>query len=124
MKNYKAMAGVALVFILGAVCGGAATHIVHSSRMEAYMSGGRAAREEALVKQLAKQLDLDNRQLEQIRPVLQETFAGIRKIRQQTRPQVEVLLDESQQRISAFLNPAQRVKFEKIIAERKARSKS
>jgi hypothetical protein len=124
MKNYKAMAGVALVFILGAVCGGAATHIVHSSRMEAYMSGDRAAREEALVKRLAKQLDLDSRQLDQIRPVLQETFAGIRTIRQQTRPQVEILLEESQRRISTFLNSDQRVKFEKIITERKARSKS
>jgi hypothetical protein len=124
MKNYKAIAGVALVFVLGGICGGMATHMVYRSRMEAFMSGGAAAREEQLLKRLTRQLDLDSRQLEQIKPVVQETFAGIRTIRQQSRPQVEVLLEDSQRRISTFLNPEQRVKFEKIIAERKARRQS
>ena len=124
MKNYKAMAGVVLVFVLGSICGAVVTHMIHRSRMDAFVSGGSTAREELLVKRLAKQLDLDGRQLEQIRPVLQETFAGIRRIRQQSRPQVDSLLEESQRRISAFLSPDQRVKFEKIIAERKARRQS
>ena len=120
MKNYKAIAGVVLVFALGAVCGAVVTHMVHHSRMEAFVGGGPEAREELLVKRLTHQLDLDSHQLELIKPIVHETHASIRQIRQQSRPQIEGLLDESQRRISAILRPEQREKFEKIIADRKA----
>jgi Spy/CpxP family protein refolding chaperone len=119
MKNWKAIAGVMLVFTLGAVCGGLVTHLVHRSRMERFVGGGPVAREELLVKRLTRQLDLDPRQLEQIKPIVHETQESISRIRQLSRPQVEGLLEESQRQISAVLRPEQREKFEKIIAERK-----
>jgi Spy/CpxP family protein refolding chaperone len=120
MKNYKAMAGVVLVFTLGVFCGAVVMHMVQHSRMGVFVGGSSEAREEQLVKRLSRQLDLDSGQLEQIRPIVHETHASILKIRQQSRPQVEVLLDESQRRISAILRPDQREKFDKIIADRKA----
>jgi len=120
MKNGKAIAGVLLVFMLGVICGGVVTHMLNRSRMEAFVGRGPEAREEMLVKRLTRQLDLDSRQLEQIRPIVHDTHASIRQVRQQWRPQVEGLLDESQRRISAILRPDQREKFERIIAERKA----
>ena len=123
MQNYKAIAGVVLVFILGAVSGGVATHLYSNSRFESRNAGGPAAREELLVKRLTRQLDLDSRQLDQIKPIVHETFVSIRAIRQQTRPQVEALLEESQRRVAVLLSPEQRVKFDKIIAERKARNR-
>lgn len=119
MKNWKAIVGVLLVFALGTICGGAITHMLHRARTEAF--GGGQTREEFLVKRLTNQLDLDSQQLEQIRPIIHETHAGIRRIRQQSRPQVEGLLEESQRKISAILRQEQREKFTKIIAERKAR---
>lgn len=119
MNNWKAIAGVVLVFTLGAICGGVITHMVYRSRMESFIGGGPAAREELLVKRLTQQLDLDNRQLAAIRPIVHQTHASIRQLRQQTRPQVEGLLEESQRQISAILRPEQRQRFEKIIAERK-----
>jgi hypothetical protein len=121
MKNYKALIGVVLVFILGVICGGVVTYVIQHSQMERFVGGGSEAREELLVKRLSRQLDLDSRQLEQIRPIVHETHLGIRQIRQQSRPQVEGLLDESQRRISAILRPDQREKFDKIITDRKAR---
>lgn len=121
MKNYKAIVGVLLVFALGAICGGAVTHVMDRSRTEAFMKGGPAAREEFLVKRLASQLDLDSRQIELIRPIVHETHGSILRIRQQSRPQVEGVLEESQRKISMILRPDQREKFVKIIAERKGR---
>lgn len=120
MRNYKAIAGVLLVFVLGAVCGGVVTHMVGRARMESVINGGPVAREELLIKRLTSQLDLDSSQLERIRPIVHETHTAIHQVRQQSRPQVEALLDESQRRIAAVLSPEQRVKFDKIIAERKA----
>lgn len=119
MKNLKAIVGVVLVFALGAVCGGVVTHVVHRSRMEAFIGGGPEAREELLVKRLTRQLDLDSNQLVRIKPIVHETHAGIRRFRQQSRPQIEGLLEESQRQISTILRPDQRLKFEKIIADRK-----
>jgi len=119
MKNYKAIAGVVLVFTLGVFCGAVVMHMVQHSRMG--VGGSSEAREEQLVNRLTRQLDLDSRQLEQIRPIVHETHASILKIRQQSRPLVEGVLDESQRRISAVLRQDQREKFDKIIAERKAR---
>jgi Spy/CpxP family protein refolding chaperone len=124
MKNWKGIAGVLLVFLLGAICGGVATHVVNHSKAENFAGRGPEAREEMLVKRLTRQLELDSRQLELIRPIVSETHATIRQIRQQSRPQVEGVLEESQRRIAVILGPEQREKFEKIIAERKDRRHS
>lgn len=124
MKNYKAIAGVMLVFSLGAVCGGVVTHMAARSRMESALSRGPVAREDMLVKRLTRQLDLDSHQQELIRPIIHETHTAIRQVRQQSRPQIEALLDESQRRILLLLHPEQREKFEKIIAKRKVDARS
>lgn len=124
MKNWKAIASVLLIFALGAVCGSVVTHMVQHARMESSVGRGAAAREEQLVKRLTSQLDLDSAQLERIKPIVHETHASIRQIRQQSRPQIEVILEDSQRRISEVLRPDQREKFDKIIAERKARRNS
>jgi Spy/CpxP family protein refolding chaperone len=93
--------------------------MVHRSKMEAFVDGGPAAREELLIKRLTSRLDLDGNQREQIRPIVHETHTAIKQIRQQSRPQVEALLEESQRRITAILRPDQRQKFDQLIAERK-----
>jgi Spy/CpxP family protein refolding chaperone len=120
MKNAKAIAGVVLVFVLGAVCGGVGTYLVQRSKMDHFISGGPAAREELLIKRLSDRLALDDRQLEQIRPIVHETHEAIRRVRQQSRPQVEALINDSQRRISALLRPDQQEKFERLMAERRA----
>ena len=119
MRNIKAIAGILLVFILGSTSGTILTHMVDRARFEAYVSGGPGAREEEIVKRLSKKLDLDNRQLEQVRTIVHETHESIRQIRQQLHPQMETLIDQGQKRVSAVLRPDQREKFEKFIAERK-----
>jgi len=121
MKNIKAIAGILLIFALGAASGAIVTHMIARARLEAFISGGQQAREEVIVKRLAAKLDLNSRQLEQVRAIVHETHTGIQLVRKQIRPQVEVLLEQGQKRISALLSPDQQKKFDKMIAERKAR---
>lgn len=121
MKNIKAIAGILLIFALGAASGSIVTHMIARAHLESFINGGQHAREDVIVKRLAKKLDLDNRQLEQVRTIVQETHTGIQQVRKQARPQVEALLEQGQKRISALLNPDQQKKFDKMIAERKAR---
>ena len=119
MKNVKAIAGVVMVFVLGAVCGGAGTYLVHKSRMEAFINGGPEARESQLMQRLTRKLELDASQQEQIRPIVKETHDAIRTLRQQSRPRMEAILEESQRRIGALLRPEQQEKFRQLIAERR-----
>jgi Spy/CpxP family protein refolding chaperone len=120
MKSIKPVVGLILVFILGATSGSLVTYMVLQARMEAILAGGPHAREEVLITRLSRQLDLDSRQREQVKTIIQETHEDMRKIRQKSRPEIEALLTDSQLRISALLRPEQQEKFKKIVAERKA----
>ena len=121
MNNAKSILAVMLVFILGAVSGALVTHIIHQARFESFTSGGRPAREDMLVKRLTDKLSLNGQQQEKVKTIVHETQLAMQQIRRQSRPQIEAVLTESQQRISVLLTPDQRDKFEKIIAERKLR---
>jgi len=119
MKNFKAIAGILLVFLLGAAGGALVTHMIHKARFEHFINGGHRMREDVIVERLTKKLDLDGRQQEQVRAIMHETHDGIRQARSSIRPQIEVLLTVGQDRIKAVLRPDQREKFDRIIAERK-----
>ena len=121
MKNFKALLGILLVFILGAASGALVTHSIHQARFESFVRGGPTAREEFFVKRLTSKLDLDSRQQEQVKAIVHETHSGIRQIRNQYRPRIETLLEQSQARINVLLRPDQQEKFRALIAERKAR---
>jgi hypothetical protein len=119
MKNFKAIAGILLVFLLGAAGGALVTHMIHEARFAHFISGGHRMREDVIVERLTRKLDLDSRQQEQVRAVMHETHDGIRQARSRIRPQIEALLTAGQDRIKAVLRPDQREKFDRIIAERK-----
>jgi Spy/CpxP family protein refolding chaperone len=119
MKNIMAISGILLVFLLGAAGGALVTHMIHEARFEHFISGGHRMREDVIVERLTKKLDLDGRQQEQVRAIMQETHDGIRQARSRIRPQIEALLTAGQDRIKAVLRPDQREKFDRIITERK-----
>ena len=125
MKNFKAIAGILLVFFLGAAGGALVTHMIHETRLQRFISGGgHGMREDVIVERLTKKLDLDGRQQEEVRAVIHETHDGVRQVRNSIHPRIEALLTAGQERIKLVLRPDQRVKFDKIITERKLREAS
>ena len=124
MKNFKAIAGILLVFLLGAAGGALVTHMIHVARFEQFISGGHVMREDVIVERLTKKLDLDGRQQEDVRAIIHKTHDGIRQVRSSVHPQIEALLTAGQDRIKTVLRPDQREKFDKITAERKLREAS
>lgn len=119
MKNFKAVMGILLIFLLGAACGAIVTHVVHQERQEAFLHGDPAAREAAIVKRLTRKLDLDQRQQEQVKAIIHENHVAMQEVRRKNRPQIEAILEQGQKGINALLRPEQQVKFQQIIAERK-----
>lgn len=121
MKSVKAISGVLLIFALGAAGGVVGTHIFYKFRMEALICGESKGREDHIVRRLSRDLDLDSRQVEQVRGILHETRSGMKVVRKQYRPQIEAVMEKGYERIRKVLRPEQLESFEKIVAERKAR---
>lgn len=121
MKNFKAIAGILVVFLLGAAGGALVTYMVQKAHFEQSVIGTHKIREEVVVERLTKMLGLDSRQQEQVKAITHETHEGIGALKKQIRPQIEVLLTRGQGRIEAVLRPDQREKFLKLVADWEAR---
>jgi Spy/CpxP family protein refolding chaperone len=121
MKPLKPVVGIILVFFLGAVSGSLVTYLFSQARMESFIKGGPGVREEYLVKRLTTELDLDTQQQAQVEAIIHETHESVRQIHRTSRPQIEVVIQSSQLRISALLRPEQQTRFKKVIEEHKAR---
>jgi hypothetical protein len=121
MSKTKAIVGVCLIFLLGGVTGGIATHLVYSQRMESFIKGGTEPREQLIVARLTRKLSLDNSQQEQVRLIVHENRDAIRRVKKQYQPEIEAVLEQGQARIAALLRPDQQETFRKLIAERKQR---
>ena len=121
MKNAKAIIGILVIFALGAIVGTLITRMVYEARVEALVSGDTGAREEALTNRLAKRLDLDAKQKDEVRKIIHDLRVELKGIHQQLRPQFMAARETSHEKIKKVLNPGQVAKFEKIIAESKER---
>ncbi|QEM66866.1 hypothetical protein FO488_00955 [Geobacter sp. FeAm09] len=120
MKNFKAIAGILLVFLMGAAGGALVTHMVQKAHFEQSILANRKMREEVIVERLTRELGLDGSQQEQVKAITHETHEGIGRLKKQIHPQIEALLATGQQRMEAVLRPDQREKFKKLVAERRA----
>jgi flagellar basal body-associated protein FliL len=117
MKKWKAIISILIVFLLGSLAGALITHEIYQHRIESFIRG--EPKRELIVRRLSHQLNLDAAQLSQLRVIVEETYDGIKNVRKQIKPQIEAILESSQNRVRAILLPDQLEKYEKIIAERK-----
>jgi len=119
MKNWKAVVGIIAVFLLGVIGGGLVTLGVIRHRVP--FGRGPQAMTNFIVRRLSWDLRLDAQQREHLRGIVQESQQEMKAVRQQVRPQVETILDRADTRIRAILRPNQVERFDKLVAERKAK---
>ena len=119
MKKWKAIVSIIIVFVLGALTGALLTHKIYQHKVEGIIKGEPRTMREFIVRRLDRELHLDANQLEQLRALVEETHAKMKKVRKQFRPQMEEILSYSQEKVRGLLRPDQREEYEKIIAERK-----
>ncbi len=120
MKSLKCISCILFIFILGIACGALVIRIVYKSRMEMFLRGDRKGREDILLNRLNRKLDLDDRQQEQARAIVEKTHQEIDKIREKFHPQMEAVMASSRAEMSRILKPDQRQKFEQFILKHKA----
>jgi Spy/CpxP family protein refolding chaperone len=119
MKKWKAVVGVVVVFLLGMAAGSLITFGV--TRQMFQWGHGPQARTDFIVRKLSWELWLDGQQREQLRSIVQDAQQEMKPVRQQVRPQVEAILDRADAKVRAILRPNQIEKFDKLVAERKAK---
>jgi hypothetical protein len=103
------------------MAGALVMHSIDQKKIESIMKGESGMTREYIVTRLNRQLNLDPIQLEQLRNIVRETHAEMRSVRKQYRPQIEEILQRSQDRVRAILRPEQLEIFNKIVAERQKR---
>ncbi len=121
MKNWKAIVGVCLVFALGMVSGGLVTVRVITKRIQRIAQGGPQAVNQIIVRRLTKRLDLDSSQSGKLMDIIVDTRKDIRSAREQISPQLKQIMDDSESKVRALLNPEQQKKFDEVLAENKQR---
>lgn len=119
MKKWKVIVSVLLVFLLGSLSGVLVTYKHYQHRIADIMKDEPGAMREMIIERLHHKLNLDARQLEQLRVIVKETHDEIKAVRKQFRPQIEEILEQSRNRVRTILRQDQLEKYEKIIAERK-----
>jgi Spy/CpxP family protein refolding chaperone len=120
----KVIAAALAIFVLGCVTGAALDSAYRlraaGPRRPPHSQQGR----DDFFESLKKNLDLDARQTEQIRAVIDETRDGYRQLRAEVRPRYDSLRRDGRARIRALLTPEQQQKFDQMTAERDARRQS
>lgn len=118
MKNWKAIVGALLVFLLGMAAGVFGTVGMVRHR---WMHRGPRVMADFVVRRLSWELRLDRAQRNQLRAIVNEGWEQMKVVHEQVRPQVEGILSNSEVKVRVILRPDQREKFDKLIAERKAK---
>ena len=121
MKNWKAILGVIVVFVLGMTAGAFLTGAVAAKRLQRVLHGQTAFTAEEITRRLSRKLHLDANQREQLLPLVQAAQAQITDARSQCQPKVLAALDDFDAKARPILRPDQVERFDKLVAERKAR---
>lgn len=118
MKHWKAITGVVLVFGLGMIAGGFVTLAVVRHRL---LTRGPQVFGDMIVRRLSWELKLDGPQRQQVRAIVDDAQAEMKAVRQQIRPQMAQVFENSEGKIRLLLRPDQQTKFDRLAAESRQR---
>jgi Spy/CpxP family protein refolding chaperone len=116
MENTKtrreAVLLVVVVFLLGALLGGLATHVwtIHASNQQMAPHG-----RDQILEQMTRQLEFTPEQLQVVTQIVDETHGQIRALYAPLDAQREQIRQSTRERIRAVLTPEQKPKFEEFL---------
>ncbi|MGH7993185.1 MAG: hypothetical protein ACREDQ_06695 [Limisphaerales bacterium] len=116
MKAFKLSLLIALVFLAGVAAGVVGTRIAIRHWVNTAIQRPQNF-QMLLERNLRWRLHLDARQRGEVHRILTDTRVQLRDLRQQYRPQVVVVLTNTEAQISAILTPEQEARFERMQQE-------
>jgi periplasmic protein CpxP/Spy len=121
MKNWKAILGVVVVFLLGMTAGAFLADAAAAKRLHRVLHGQTAFTAEEIARWWSRQLSLDAAQREQVLTLVQAAHVQITDARTQCQPKVLAAMDDFYVKARVVLRPDQLEKFDKLVADRKAK---
>ncbi len=121
IKNWKAILGVILIFVLGFLAGIVGSSIVFHKKMEDFLRHPGVAVVAAVERRLTRNLNLDASQRQQIHGYFMDNLQAHLQLQKQIAPQVKALNHQTLQQISAVLRPDQLALFNQNVAEGRRR---
>lgn len=119
----KAILALCLVFVSGVVLGGLG-HRYFSLREVEASRPRRPSMEEMrkmYLQEMKDRLNLNSKQLDDLRVVLDQTDAKYKEVREKYRPEMQAIQDEQVTRINSLLSPEQQTEYAKLRKEREER---
>ena len=113
MKHWKSILLLGLVFLTGIVAGVAGTRAM-ARRAVTQASVHPEWAQMVLERNLTRRLWLDEDQQAQLHEVMTDARGQVMTLRQEYRPRMEALYQQTDARIEVFLRPKQRERYEKI----------
>ena len=122
MRRLKPIAGILVIFFLGALAGvlSARFYVTFESR-KPHHHPKLEERVEFIMKRLTDDLDLSAAQQKEIRQIVASTEEKVQSIKDEYEPKIRALHDTSIEEIKTSLSPDQREKLDRIHAEWKRR---
>ncbi|MEW5722238.1 MAG: hypothetical protein AB1896_03970 [Thermodesulfobacteriota bacterium] len=119
MTRFKLMAGVALVFFLGALAGSFGTVLYFKFHFDRIKSGRHSpqVRAELVMKRLSDDLGLAEEQEAEILKIVVEAEEKIFAIKSRSLPEIKAIHDQAFAAIRENLNPDQRRKLDSIYED-------
>ncbi len=121
MKNWKAILGIIGVFVFGMAAGGLIVGGVAMKRLHRVVRGEPLFTSNEITRRLGRTLDLDATQREHARQIVEEAQARVKAVRGDCEPQIRAALDDAILKMRDALRPEQREKFDRLVAERRAK---
>jgi hypothetical protein len=117
MKLFKAIAGIAAIFILGAMTGVLGTTLVVQHRIEIFHKKGPPSIKPMLMKRITDRLDLNTSQRESVEKILDELQIQLREMRRDFHPKIKAAFDASFERIKEHLDDSQKKQMDILLKE-------
>ena len=121
MNKWKAIIGIILVFVLGALSGAIVAYGVYRHKTDALIYGGHEARRAAIVERMSCRLKLDRDQRAKLVAIMNDTHREMLEARRPIQPKIDEILARTETKVREILRPDQMDEFNRFTAEKKAR---
>ena|ERR1700744_2117037 len=116
MKSFKSILLLALVFLAGMVAGVAGARAIARHAEQVAINNPERA-QQIIERNLSRRLRLNADQQAQLHVIMTGARGQMVALRQEYRPQIETIYQQTDAKITGLLTPAQQARYEKIRQE-------
>ncbi len=112
----KVIAGILVIFLLGAIIGALGTGVFVMHRMRRFAEGGPALQKSWFMKRLNRKLDLTEAQQPEVEKILDQTEEEVHELLRQSFSEFSGIMQRQQTQLKEILTPEQQRELDEMFA--------